>query len=87
MTDNLVDYNELLEQYQRLKEERDAFESKIATLQEDIAKRDDKIKNLNDALYDSIISRQKPTTEPESEPVEKSFAEMYAETLNDMKKG
>lgn len=73
-------YNELLDKYNKAIEERDAFEEQCNTFTKEIATKDEKIKNLNDALYNSIITRQKPDSAiKDDEP--KSFDDLLREAF------
>ena len=73
-------YNELMDKYNKAIEERDAFEEQCKKFTDDIATKDEKIKNLNDALYNSIITRQKPdSTIKDDEP--KSFDDLLREAF------
>lgn len=80
------------EDYAKLKGEYDALKTKYDVLVErsnqfdtDIAERDEKIKNLNDALYKAMFTtKQAKPTEDNDEP--KDFADLYLETLNEMSK-
>lgn len=75
----LEKYNELMEKYDALVLERDTIAKKLEDMTGEIDKRDEKIKNLNDALYSSIVSRQKPA-EAET-PKEKTFDELLMEAF------
>ena len=80
MTDiTLEKYNELMEKYDALVIERDTIAKKLEDMNGEIDKRDEKIKNLNDALYSSIVSRQKPVEAEGSK--EKSFDELLREAF------
>lgn len=80
------------EDYAKLKGEYDALKTKYDVLVErsnqfdtDIAERDEKIKNLNDALYKAMFTtKQAKPMEDNDEP--KDFADLYLETLNEMSK-
>lgn len=80
------------EDYAKLKGEYDALKTKYDVLVErsnqfdtDIAERDEKIKNLNDALYKAMFTtKQAKPTDDNDEP--KDFADLYIETLNEMSK-
>lgn len=80
------------EDYAKLKGEYDALKTKYDVLVErsnqfdtDIAERDEKIKNLNDALYKAMFTtKQAKPVEDNDEP--KDFADLYIETLNEMSK-
>lgn len=80
------------EEYANLKSEYDALKTKYDVLVErsnqfdtDIAERDEKIKNLNDALYKAMFTtKQAKPTEDNDEP--KDFADLYIETLKEMSK-
>lgn len=73
-------YNELMDKYNKAIEERDAFEEQCKKFTADIATKDEKIKNLNDALYNSIVTRQKPTEVKESET--KTFDDLLREAFD-----
>lgn len=75
----LEDYNELMEKYESAVAERDVYATQLESMKADMAKKDDKIKNLNDALYNSIVTRQKPDTPTET--VEKGFDELLREAF------
>lgn len=80
MTDiTLEKYNELMEKYDALVIERDTIAKKLEDITGEIDKRDEKIKNLNDALYSSIVSRQKPVEAEITK--EKSFDELLREAF------
>ena len=73
-------YNELMDKYNKAIEERNAFEEQCKKFTADIATKDEKIKNLNDALYNSIITRQKPDSAmKDDEP--KSFDDLLREAF------
>lgn len=80
------------EDYANLKSEYDALKAKYDVLMEcsnqfdtDIAERDEKIKNLNDALYKAMFTtKQAKHVDDNDEP--KDFADLYLETLNTMSK-
>lgn len=80
------------EDYAKLKGEYDALKTKYDVLVErsnqfdtDIAERDEKIKNLNDALYKAMFTtKQAKPADDSDEP--KDFADLYIETLNEMSK-
>ena len=80
------------EEYAKLKGEYDALKTKYDVLVErsnqfdtDIAERDEKIKNLNDALYKAMFTtKQAKPADDNDEP--KDFADLYIETLNEMSK-
>lgn len=72
-------YNELLDKYNKVLEERNTFEQQCNTFTSEIAIKDEKIKNLNDALYNSIITRQKPMDAKDKEP--KTFEELLADAF------
>lgn len=76
----LEEYNALMEKYDNAVKERDVFATQIETMKADIAKKDDKIRNLNDALYNSIITRQKPDDVKNDEP--KSFDDLLREAFD-----
>lgn len=73
-------YNELMNKYNKAIEERDAFEQQCKKFTDDIASKDEKIKNLNDALYNSIVTRQKPTEV--KEPETKTFDDLLREAFD-----
>lgn len=75
----LEKYNELMEKYDALVLERDTIAKKLEDITGEIDKRDEKIKNLNDALYSSIVSRQKPAEAEQSK--EKTFDELLMEAF------
>ena len=75
----LEKYNELMEKYDALVLERDTIAKKLEDMTGEIDKRDEKIKNLNDALYSSIVSRQKPAEAEQSK--EKTFDELLMEAF------
>lgn len=75
----LEKYNELMEKYDALVLERDTIAKKLEDMTGEIDKRDEKIKNLNDALYSSIVSRHKPAEAEQSK--EKTFDELLMEAF------
>lgn len=81
-----------MEQFANMKNELDDLKSRYAVLEEkqkthdeEIRKRDEKIHNLNDLLYNSMFSTKKDDTDRiDDEP--KSFEQLYNETIKSMKK-
>lgn len=79
------DYAKLKGEYDTLKTKYDVLVERSNQFDTDIAERDEKIKNLNDALYKAMFTtKQAKPTEDNDEP--KDFADLYLETLNEMSK-
>lgn len=78
-------YNELKKSYDDLVIERDALKSSSDELAQKVKAQDDKIKNLNEMLYDHLITDKKAEDVSPS-PEIKSFSDMYRETLINMQK-
>ena len=69
-----------MDKYNKAIEERNAFEEQCKKFTGDIATKDEKIKNLNDALYNSIITRQKPDSGMKDDE-SKSFDDLLREAF------
>lgn len=79
------DYANLKSEYDALKAKYDVLEERSNQFDTDIAERDEKIKNLNDALYKAMFTtKQAKPADDNDEP--KDFADLYLETLNAMSK-
>lgn len=76
----LEKYNELLDKYNEVVNERDTYKNQCETFTSEIANKDEKIKNLNDALYNSIITRQKPAGDNASDDP-KTFDDLLREAF------
>lgn len=82
---NVEDYANLKAQYDDLKQRFDVLEEKAKQFDTTIAEKDERIRNLNDALYKATFTRAKDNgPEPmDSEP--KDFSDLYLDALNRMK--
>lgn len=86
MTEITVEqYASLKADYDNLKSKYDVLEEKAKTFDDEIKKRDEKITTLNEHLYNSIFTREKPKDSSDDEP--KDFTDYYEETLKEMTKG
>ena len=54
------DYLALKEQYDNLKNEYDVVTEKLKTMDADMKAKDEKIANMSNLLYESLITRDKP---------------------------
>lgn len=77
------EYAKLKEQFDNLTQRYNVLEEKSKAHDSEIAERDEKIKNLNDALYKAMFTT-KPETEKSDDDEPKDFTTMYMETLKEM---
>lgn len=74
------DYLALKEQYDSLKNEYDVVTEKIKAMDADIKAKDEKIANMSNLLYESLITRDKP--KGSDAPATKDFDILLREAFN-----
>lgn len=79
------DYAKLKDEFDALKEKYDILDEKIKGYDSTIAEKDERIKNLNDALYKATFTRKPEKETPTIQDDNKDFADLYLETLSEMK--
>lgn len=79
-------YAELKTQYDELMDKYNILEQRGKDFDATIAEKDERIKNLNDALYKATFTRTKEKEPEDTDDTPKDFTDLYLEALNDMTK-
>lgn len=74
------DYLALKEQYDNLKSEYDIVTEEVKAMDADIKAKDEKIANMSNLLYESLITRDKP--KGSDAPAKKDFDTLLREAFN-----
>lgn len=86
MTDiDVEDYANLKAQYDDLKQRFDVLEEKAKQFDTTIAEKDERIRNLNDALYKATFTRAKDNGPEQMDSEPKDFSDLYLDALDGMK--
>ena len=82
---SVEEYAKLKDEFDSLKEKYDVLEQRAKDYDTTIAEKDERIKNLNDALYKATFTRTKESNPEPDDSESKDFSTLYLDTLKDMK--